>query len=596
MVDCSGCEWKQEMNSLSCKKNNIDVGWINCDYRCTPFSGDEFNNNYFGNEFRTEFFCGGPTTIETCEEKNILLKTSYNSFDDICVFNNDNNICEISTNVSLNDYISDSNIYSKTNNFIYNENILDENNNLININDSNFRNTFNNSSAVSSCTIDTFYEENNCSNKPINICEEHEGCAYNFITENCENKNLVLPSIDFLRYYNDFYTVSLDSNVFNIIYQRYQRLREIRNWPCLKTDIDYPINCSNESQFEKMYIKNQYLGTNDDGQETYIDLNVSADVLLYDKNMLIELINQRCFISTGEGICPQFQEEAKLENIELYARIIRDNTLSVFNELLFYTFDKLPYILLIEFQLFLDNLENYEGGEQQTGDLRDLNNLQLYPERTDYLIENLRDNDKFRGCLNDLFYIENENELFNYILYNSLVNWQEIHFNYIKQKIDRFIEIGPHSVNGCFRLLGNINENICRGEITTGIISLMLLVGEIIGVQIDLKNIDQDHPNFMKLINTIIPQIPHIVKKITDLSKYYEENNCGEMANNSKILLEIYNKILQPNKPVVNYHLFDNIFGNFFSDFVVGNIYKKIILLIFIYLILTKIIDIFKKK
>ena len=208
MVDCSGCEWKQEMNSLSCKKNNLDVGWINCDYRCTPFSGDEFNNNYFGDEFRTEFFCGGPTTVETCEEKNILLKTSYNSFDDICVFDSDNNICEISTNVSLNDYISDSNIYSKTNNFIYNENILDENNNLININDSNFRNTFNNSSVVSSCTIENFYEENNCSDKPINICEENEGCAYNFITENCENKNLVLPSIDFLRYYNDFYTLN----------------------------------------------------------------------------------------------------------------------------------------------------------------------------------------------------------------------------------------------------------------------------------------------------------------------------------------------------------------------------------------------------
>ena len=37
MVDCSGCEWKQELNSMSCKRNDDNLGWVNCDYSCTPF-------------------------------------------------------------------------------------------------------------------------------------------------------------------------------------------------------------------------------------------------------------------------------------------------------------------------------------------------------------------------------------------------------------------------------------------------------------------------------------------------------------------------------------------------------------------------------
>ena len=35
------------------------------------------------------------------------------------------------------------------------------------------------------------------------------------------------------------------------------------------------------------------------------------------------------------------------------------------------------------------------------------------------------------------------------------------------------------------------------------IISVILLITEIIGVQIDLKNIDTQHPNYIKLIDII---------------------------------------------------------------------------------------------
>ena len=61
--------------------------------------------------------------------------------------------------------------------------------------------------------------------------------------------------------------------------------------------------------------------------------------------MLIELINNRCFSNRNEPYCLGIEAEADLNNIEDYARIIRNNTISVFSELSAYTLDKVPYKL-----------------------------------------------------------------------------------------------------------------------------------------------------------------------------------------------------------------------------------------------------------
>jgi len=326
-----------------------------------------------------------------------------------------------------------------------------------------------------------------------------------------------------------------------------------------------------------------------------VSITINADKLLHDRNMLIELINERCFSKTKNKMCFDFDAEANLDNLDKYANIIRNNTLTIFTELKPYTFERLPYILVIEFQLFLENNEN-NNLEDIIGDVKDLNNLQLYPDSSDILIKNLKQNEELRNCLNNIFYIENEEILFDYILKNKLTNWKSVHFEYIKQKIDKFIEIGPHSINNCLKLINNINNSICNGEITTGLLDIIYRITELIGIQIDINNIKNDDQNFILLLDIVIPQIPNIIKKITDLSKYYETNNCGLLNNKSKLLLEFYEKILQSNKPIVSYNLFNNnMFTNFFSDFTNGNIYKKIILLIFIYLIISNFTSYFKK-
>ena len=590
MVDCSKCEWKLESNSLSCKKNDSNVGWVNCDYRCTPFQGEKFEDNYFSENFKENYFCNGPTNENSCKEQNIKIKENFNTNKDICIF--DKNICKITEDISLNDLIKNSNIYSLENKDIYNEELLENGNLKIIKNTEDLKDKLDNSSIISNCSIEELYKQNECEDRDINECEQLEGCAFDFKTNTCFNKRLILPNIEFEKFYNDLYSEKETNSFFNILYQRYQQLREIKNWPCLDLDIDFPYNCKNDDIFEKMYIKNEYKNMNDE----LVSIKISHNQLQHDRNMLIELINERCFNKLGiNKYCLDFQNEANLQNIDKYASIIRNNTLSLFSELKPYTFEKIPYILIIEFQLFLETNEN-NNLEDIIGNVKDLNNLQLYSESTDILIQKIGKNQELKNCFNDIFYIKNEETLFDYILTNKLTNWENIHFEYIKLKIDKFIEIGPHSINNCFRLVDNINDSICNGEITTGLLEILFLITELIGIQIDINNINQNDPKFILLMDIVIPTIPNIVKKITDLTNYYENNNCGSLNNKSKILLEFYEKILQTNKPIINYNLFNNnMFNNFFSDFTKGNIYKKIILLIFIYLIISNLSSLFKK-
>ena len=600
MVDCSGCEWKQELNSLSCKKNDSNLGWINCDYSCTPYQGEQFEENYLNQTFVNSFFCGGPESSESCNIRNTELKNNYGTNEDICEFSN--NTCQIRDDIQL------SNLYPQvsgiiqglTNEEIYNSNILTSSGNLKLITDSTDLSLNDSPFEQSSCTMANLFEENQCSGLDSANCEQMEGCIYDFNLGSqeegsCSSRRLVLPNIDFNRYYNNLYSENNENSRFSLVYNRYRRLADINNWPCVSFNSDYPINCSNSSSFQNMFVREYYTNVNNE----QINIDISNERLEMDKNMLIELINERCFSSSGEQYCSGITVEADLSNIDLYAQLIRNNTISIFSELSSYTLDKVPYILALEFQLFLENPDNTNYGLfEQEINVRDINNAQLYPDNLDFFIENLESNEEFRNCFDSMLYIgPNDNELFDYILINPLPNWNQSHFDFIRNKIDRFIEIGPHSINGCLRMINNVNDNICRGEVTTGIISVITLITEVVGIQINLDEISPNHPNLQLLIDTVIPRIPEIVKKITDLSTYYEINNCdGTINTNTKILIEFYNKLLQPDLPIINYNLFNSDIGGFFDDFINGNIYKKIILLIFIYLIFTKIASILQKK
>ena len=151
----------------------------------------------------------------------------------------------------------------------------------------------------------------------------------------------------------------------------------------------------------KMFVKSSYTNFNNVVKNDI----VSNEQLTIDQNNLINLINDRCFSNTNENYCLNISEEANINNIENYATIIRNNTISVFSELSSYTLDKIPYILLIEFNLFLENPDNTtpELFEEDIN-VRDINNAQLYPDNLDFFIENLESNENLRNCFDDMLY------------------------------------------------------------------------------------------------------------------------------------------------------------------------------------------------
>ena len=206
MVDCSGCEWKQDSNSISCKKNDSNLGWVNCDYSCTPFQGPEFNENYLNQTFVNSFFCNGPDSSESCNRRNRELKNNYNTNDDICEFSN--NTCKIKNDIQLSNLYPQLNerIQSLTNQEIYNSNILTQSGDLKLISESNNINLVNSGVQESSCTTQDLFEQNQCNGLDLTNCEQMEGCIYDFNIGSsedgvCSSRRLVMPNIDFNRYF-----------------------------------------------------------------------------------------------------------------------------------------------------------------------------------------------------------------------------------------------------------------------------------------------------------------------------------------------------------------------------------------------------------
>ena len=189
MVDCSDCEWKKELNSMSCKRNDENLGWINCDYRCTPFQGQKFETNYLNKTlFVDNYFCNGPDNNDSCDTRNANLKTNYNTNKDICIF--ENNSCKIRDDVELSNLYTQTRIFGLENQEIYNNEILDNGelqlisdpDNILNSdNILNILNTLDNSPIESSnCKIENLLSENDCDGLDNTECENKEGCIYDY--------------------------------------------------------------------------------------------------------------------------------------------------------------------------------------------------------------------------------------------------------------------------------------------------------------------------------------------------------------------------------------------------------------------------------
>ena len=119
------------------------------------------------------------------------------------------------------------------------------------------------------------------------------------------------------------------------------------------------------------------------------------------------------------------------------------------------------------------------------------------------------------------------------------------------------------------------------------------MVVSLFGIKTDIYKLDEnpeDYENFKKLLDIVIPKVPIFIKRLLELARYFETTKCGGKITSTTLILEKINNDMISKKIDVNYNLFDNYkIDSFFDDFT-KNIYGKIVLLIFISFLISKIL------
>ncbi len=206
-----------------------------------------------------------------------------------------------------------------------------------------------------------------------------------------------------------------------------------------------------------------------------------------------------------------------------------------------------------------------------------INNSENY-ENLDYELKNLLNTND-----NDEEYIRRIKN------YNSIKelgeNFEDL--KYIERKIIKFLGT---NTNDFIDIFNSVEDNFfdCNNGLSMKSMEILLSF---------LKanmNINLDEQTFIeekRVLDIILKFIPNLMKKILSISETVEELKCGFISKKTLLYKEIYGQLFLNTNPLKV--VLPNIgISDFFSDFN-HNIYTKIILLIFIGFIISRIISLF---
>lgn len=292
-------------------------------------------------------------------------------------------------------------------------------------------------------------------------------------------------------------------------------------------------------------------------------------------------------------ILPPLPEElysAGGSDIENYKRFIHQNRGSIIAE----NTDVLNYLGLTETPS-KDNIimeEIYEAWIE-------LNNFKKGQPRSMDTLDNLGINNLFEGQPSSIEFEICMNNIFDDVLYNkhydhdiqeniskhtdiSQLTNQEV--DYIEDKLKIISTIDPEKAMNCMNIL-NIGEMICDKGVSDRMLKMGYLVMHIIGLdKMNLKGISPGSEKYQKLKNILdrlTPFIRNAVKKIIEISKYYENQTCGYESASTHILETIYTDVFEKTKEVdVNIQGLDLIPRYLIKDTNMMEFSKTIILLI----------------
>lgn len=532
--NCSNCSWTLNDNVIQCFDSNTK-----CDPRCYVF-----NDNYINSSFKDVY--------DSTVRNNDMTKEDAQQF---------------------NDKYNDIKTEPRTDTY-YSRNIqFDEDNNLPDI----YQNVITDSNG-GQCTQDNLN---------------------NIITDNCslagENDKIAcgleLPDVD-TDAINDLIKKKIGESRINITtnrdnngYQDYETLiptdeQENSKWPC---------NLPSGSDISGSYTYTvDYNNICNDSK----NFKTKEQIISYIRNELCNACGTENI--TYETACSELDTKSPKE-IRI---LIRNETIRQLNGIGKYLgeIDTDPeYILEKEVDLWFRSKELEDISIENLTDITDIYSNALNSEEYKTLSDILTDNYRFQNCIDEILYTgDDDKDMIKDIKNTELKNYKKKHYKYIERKLDRLISIRPSDLQSCFKLINNVDEYICKGMLSTSVFNIINMIINLFGVKIDLYKIDKnssDYEKLKRLIDIIIPRIPTFMKRLIELSKYFEKKYCNGKISSTTLILEKINNDIISKQIDVQYNLFDNYNLNlsFFDDFT-KNIYGKIVLLIFVAFLISKIL------
>tara|TARA_Y100001958_G_scaffold47863_2_gene31941 strand:+ start:7155 stop:8792 length:1638 start_codon:yes stop_codon:yes gene_type:complete len=541
--DCKNCSWTLNDNVIQCFDSNTK-----CDPRCYVF-----NDNYINASFKGVY--------DSTVRNDDMTKEDAQQFNDKYNDIKTEPRSDISRDIKFDEY---NNLPDKYQNVITNSN-------------------------GGQCTQDNMKKiiTDNCKLSPEAGENDKIACGLELPDVDTDAINeLIKNKIGETR-------INITSNIENTGYQNYETIippddSKNSEWPCKLPDgsdissgsytytKDYKNICNKNKKFKTQeqimsYIRDELC-------------NTSKENIMFDQTCINEIIGK----SDSE-----------------IRKLIRNETIRQLNGINKYIGRKgidPEYILEKEVNLWFRSKELEDISNKNLTDIT--NNLEnitdiysnaLNSEEYKTLSDILTDNYRFQNCIDEILYTgDDDKEMIEDIKSRELKNYKKKHYKYIEKKLDRLISIRPSDLQSCFKLINNVDEYICKGMLSTSVFNIINMIINLFGVKIDLYKINKessDYHKLKKLIDIIIPRIPTFMKRLIDLSKYFEKIYCDGKISSTTLILEKINNDIISKQIDVQYNLLDNynINFSFFDDFT-KNIYGKIVLLIFVSFLISKLL------
>ena len=218
------------------------------------------------------------------------------------------------------------------------------------------------------------------------------------------------------------------------------------------------------------------------------------------------------------------------------------------------------------------------------------NNLQINGF-LDFFIEDSRNYQNIEFKLKEiLFTNDNDNNFIRKI--NNYSSLKELGENledlkYIEKKIMKFLGT---NINEFIDLFNSIEDNFfdCNNGLSMKSMDFLL---NFLKLNIDINLDEQTFIEEKRVLDTILKFVPNLMKKILDISENVEIIKCGNVSKKTLLYKEIYSQLFIHTNPL-KVELPNLGISEFFSEFN-NNIYTKIILLVFIGFIISRIISLF---